>query len=318
MKKLKLIVTSLFSLAILTSSLSSVAFAENADNKSAKIQLNNDDKTYQDKINDPEFQKRLNDAKASKKDYDRFQKIDEEIGYTDFWSSVDLDKLKNYGSIKNKVNLDSVKNKEDIDFTRKVDEYISKIDNLNKKNNIKTDVIEKNAKGEISIGSSSGDSPNNYNTPINVSKAVIGDVFLGSYPGIHAQGEIEHAGIYDGTTVDQCIWSSNGEGEVSSWNRVSGWKTYYNEVWDMNVWPTSESEAEDAFDKAFEDSVGKPYEINADLGSSDTFYCSKIPWWGYKHTGDEYDLRRPNFLPAVTPTLIYNCVWTSQRNKWTS
>lgn len=317
MKRSKLIMMSVFSLALVLSSVPSMAFAKTTDN-SAKVQLSTDDKIYQEKIKDPTVQKRMKQAQASKTDYNRFQQIDKEIGYTAFWSSVDMDKLKNYDSLKNKAGIAAATNTEDANFVKSVDEYISKIDKLNKKNGIKTDVIERNAKGEMAIGSLTGSSPNNFSTPINVSAAVIGDVFLGSYPGIHEQGEIEHAGIYDGTITDQCLWSTDGPGQYSGWDRISHWKTYYNEVWDMNIWPTSTSDATAAFNKAQKDSIGKPYDINANLTSSANFYCSKIPWWGYKYTGDGYDLRRPNFLPAVTPTLIYNCVWSEQRNYWSS
>lgn len=87
---------------------------------------------------------------------------------------------------------------------------------------------------------------------------------LGSKPGISYQGWMEHAGIYDGSNMALSIWSTPGQGLYSKFQTTTAWGAEFNEVWAMNVWPTSLSEATNAYNTAYSLSVNDPYAWNSD------------------------------------------------------
>lgn len=264
------------------------------DSKQKEVQAK-----FNERLKDPKFKDKLEEVKAEKKDLIAEQnKVNKELGISEFWNSFSPDEAKDYyihddGSVTlrdiDKLKLDSssliTKQAEVKGFEKKFKAYINGLNQYNKKNGVAGTVLATDGKGNIAIGDSNGGS-GPYTTVVTITSCMKGDVMTGNDTSrVSYQGVVEHAGIYDGTGSwsDYCILSTDGPGKTTGFDHVSGWAKEYNSIYAWNVWATSAAEASNAYQGAFNDSWGDPYAWNTPLFTTDAWYCSKIPYWGYDY-----------------------------------
>lgn len=287
-------------------------------------------KNYDEAMKDPAFVKKMKEAQNTKTDLAEMQAAEAEIGLSEFWNSVDPNEVKNYYfnadgtvSLKDVSNLSEKEKKEAEkkvkEFEKKFQQFINKIDNYNKKIGVNRKATDSIKNGGLNIGDSTGYGP--YNTYVNAAQMVIGDVVLGSRPGATFQGWMEHAGIYKGVNTDLCIWSIPGQGLQSKFQSKSSWGKEYNEIWAMNVWPVTSSQAASAYQHAYNCSYGDLYDWTTDKWNHSWWYCSKIPYVGYLEK-TLTDLDGNAFSDPdnywVFPSDIYFSAYTSTRAYWCS
>lgn len=266
------------------------------------------------------------------------QMEDLETGRIEFWNSVSPEDMKYYyfhndGSVSlreealttfdegkraaNEVNTvtdeEKTATKKVKDFEEKWKNYISKVDALNKSKGLNVESFKADSNGNIGIGDSTGSG--SYSNYFDYSGIWKGMVFLGDRPGVEAWGWVTHAGIYDGTKDDACIWSASGPGLGVRWEFRSDWAKEFNDIYALDVKNTSLSQNTAAFDTAKSlASAGETYSWNASKGDNDEWYCSKVPFRGYKDaTGIDIDFDSGYW---VWPVDIYNDGDTKIVKRW--
>ncbi|UHA75607.1 hypothetical protein [Paenibacillus sp. 481] len=184
------------------------------------------------------------------------------------------------------------------EFEQKLKAYTSKIAQHNKQLGIISDGLETDGSGNISISSGGGGKGRNS---ITTDGLVKGDIMLLNDPGTSLQGNIDHAGMYDGTKDDNCIYTAQ-PGEGVKWERVSHWRGH-DEAWGLEVTGVTTSTKANAFDQARSAArLGETYYWYAGKGDHNSWYCSKIPWHGYSALGTEIDTNGGYW---VTPDDLY-------------
>lgn len=241
------------------------------------------------------------------------QAEDKATGRIEFWNSVNPKDLKYYyfhndGSVSLREGSAVTPEEEEIakkkvkDFEEKWKKYNKKIDAVNKSQGLTIKAFEADANGNIGIGDSTGSG--SYSNYFSYDGLWKGMVFLGDNPGTNAWGWVRHAGIYDGTTDDSCIWTASGPGQGVKWEKRSDWAKEFNNIYAMDVKNTTSSQNASAFDTAKSLSTGDPYDWQASKGDNDAWYCSKVPFRGYQDvTGIDIDF---DWGYWVWPVDIYN------------
>ncbi len=136
---------------------------------------------------------------------------------------------------------------------------------------------------------------------------VKGDIVFGDQSGGEIYGEITHVGIYDGeaswynTTVILSALPDNGVLKENT----EDWSRYYDYVYISTVKGlTDEEKAEAYYTVAAVADIGEKYSVLASKEETDAWYCSKIPWYGYKNASNSVDLDMDGG-PKVTPEDIF-------------
>lgn len=228
-----------------------------------------------------------------------FQKMDEMTGRLEFFNSLDGEELYRYYinndltvSFKEDVTFSSLKEKalsemQKQAFENKLKEYVSKLNSFNGESSLEVGNYT-DGNGGLAIGSYTGDGTGTNS--LSVSGLVKGDILLLEDDGEpQIQGAIMHAGIYDGSGVDICIYSAGPDGGVR-WESVSDWRKN-DMAWTMYVKGTTTTTRKAAYDTArAEAQWGEPYVWNSSKSNVDEWYCSKIPWYGYKNSSAKIDI----------------------------
>ncbi|GIP22090.1 hypothetical protein [Paenibacillus sp. J22TS3] len=288
MKKYVVAVASLISMCLLSTSLAVAAPVENRLNKSNKLQsiLKSRNETGQDK-------------------------------FLSFAASLDPTIVSHFniqedGSVTvNETGLDAAQKeaafKASKQFEKELKAYQNRINAYNKKLGLNSNEgVKTDGNGGLSFGSGgSGDGTNSFTT----NGLIKGDIVLQNDPGTSIQGDINHGGMYDGSSVDVSIYTAQPNQGVK-WEAVSEWRRH-DEVWGLKTDASSSTEAA-AFNKVRADaSLGETYYWYAGKGDPDSWYCSKIPWYGYSAMGIELDENggywvTPDDLFASSKTHLYN------------
>lgn len=286
------------------------------------------------KLNDQNFIKGILDARKTKTELSKIKELDNELGISKFWSSVTPKELEQYyihddgtvtlrdsnvltsKSVKSGASSETGNSDKAKQIERNLKQYVSVLEKHNKNIGVNRKVLQTDGDGRITnAGDFSGEE--NYNTDCDLSEAIKGDVLVGDKPGIGIQGQYEHAGIYNGKGYsDNCIFSNDGFGKTARFDSVSGWDKEYNSVYDLNVWTASSDQAIKAYKVAYSTFYGTPYAFGEKY-DTDTSYCSKIPWYGYK-VGCDIDLDGTDVNDEfVLPISLYSSDNTSVRHHWT-
>lgn len=230
-----------------------------------------------------------------------FKQMDNATGRTQFWNSVDATALEEYYinedlsvEFKNKNNKSSSDVAEKQKFEKNLKQYVSKVEDYCEKEGMEFNDMIVDGKGGLNVGSLSGNG-NGTNT-LSVSSLVKGDIILLNDGGTQIYGAIMHAGIYDGTKVDLCIYSASPNATSTCkttgvrWERVSDWRKN-DQAWTMNVKGTTKKQRETAFNYVRKyATVGEKYDWSASKSSTSKWYCSKIPWYAYKNSSVKIDI----------------------------
>lgn len=199
-------------------------------------------------------------------------------------------------------------------FEQNLKDCVSRVETYCEKNNVKFNKNVTDGKGGLLVGSSNGDGQGTNS--LSVSGLVKGDVLLLNDGGVQIWGAIMHAGIYDGTSSDLCIYSAspNAGGNNNNvgvrWERVSDWRKN-DQAWTLTVKGTSTSQRKAAFDYVRKyATIGESYEWSCGKNSTDKWYCSKIPWYAYKKSGTNIDIDGDGGY-WVWPIDIYNSTKTN-------
>lgn len=157
-------------------------------------------------------------------------------------------------------------------------EYTAKLKAFNKKQGIESDGLEITPNGEISIGGNIGGNGDGVNS-LTLNGRYKGDIVLQNDPGLSIQGYINHAGIYDGTTSDLCIYTAQPNDGVK-WESVSQWRNH-DDTYVLTTNYTTSTQAS-AFNWARSKAgYGETYYWYAGKNDDDSWYCSKVVWRGY-------------------------------------
>ena len=254
-------------------------------------------------------------------EYLRFQV---EVGVTEFWESLDLEEMDKYfinedGSVyfRNSGEKTAEEIAKKKAFEEKFKDYINRIEVYCDKSGLKFNKNFTDGKGNFLAGSSNGDGQGTNS--LSVSNCVKGDVLLLNDGGVQIWGAIMHAGIYDGTSSDLCIYSASPNAAANNnnvgvrWERLSDWRKN-DQAWTLYVENTSSSQKSYAFDYVtYYATPGEAYDWKASKSSTSKWYCSKIPWFAYKEspTGIDSDSDGGKWC---WPIDIYNSTKTGLRN----
>lgn len=227
-----------------------------------------------------------------------FSQIDQEVGYSEFWNSINPDEVKNLLIDDNgNVTIDDANitenDKKDAEakkakFEEKFNKYIEKINTYNKKLGLDKKAISTDGNGHPAIGSitGDGDGTNNFST----SGFWKGDVMLLDDPGVEWQGAITHGGIYDGTSMDYCIYSAENNEKGVTWESITQWRKH-DSAYGIWVGYFSSTKCAEAYDKAKSVAdFGEPYVWYSSKSDTSQWYCTKIPWYGYKNASTATDI----------------------------
>lgn len=247
-----------------------------------------------------------------KKFLDEFRKIDQATGRVEFWRNMNPEELEKY-YINDDLSIDfkDSTNQRPIDIQKKENfeqnfkQYVSNIKDYCEKEGQVFDTDITDGEGGLGVGGITGDG--NGTNSLSVSSCVKGDVLLLNNDEVHIYGAILHGGIYDGSSTDLCIYSASKNGSPTGvrWERVSDWRKN-DQAWTLYVKGTSNKQRANAFDYVHNVAgYGESYDWNASKSSTDSWYCSKIPWYAYKNSGTNIDIDSDGGLWCY-PIDIYN------------
>lgn len=294
------------------------ASAQDLDEKMKEGMNVNQLKVLEEKDTEDVYEDYVPNQPEIEKDYGMVE-IHAKLGVGDFWNNIDGEEVSQYYinddlsvSFKDNTKLSSKKEQQIKDskrknFEKQLKEYVSKIESYNNKES-KVKKSSKNSKytdgkGGLKIGSYPGDGTGSNS--LTVSGLVKGDILLLEDDGQpQIQGAIMHAGIYDGSNMDMCIYSST-DGVGVRWECVSDWRK--NDcAWTLCVKNTTTSQRTAAWDKMkSECQYREPYKWNSSKSNVDEWYCSKQPWYGYKNSSVNKDIDFDGGY-WVLPIDIYN------------
>lgn len=173
------------------------------------------------------------------------------------------------------------------DFPQKFKSFIMRIDKYNKKNgynnsfNVK-DILDSNniyQNSSIPMGGGNGDGKNGLDPDY----LLTGDIVLVNNPGVHIQGPIQHAGMMDKRLYKDynsgCYISAQPKLGVI-YETTNDYRNKYDEAFVCEVNYLTDYQAIAAVDRVTP-YLGKPYYWYAPKTSTDKWYCSKVPWYGY-------------------------------------
>lgn len=179
------------------------------------------------------------------------------------------------------------------DFEEKFKKFAKKLDDLNKKHYYKSSfdvakiVYSQNifAETSITMGGGNGDGTNALN-PTNM---ISGDICLINNPGYHLQGAIQHASMMDKRLYfnenSPCYLTAQPDLGVI-YETTKQYKTGYDEAWILRVNGLTTTQALAALDKV-DVYLGKPYLWYIAKASTEYWYCSKLPWYGYNYANNK-------------------------------
>jgi hypothetical protein len=230
-----------------------------------------------------------------------FLETDKKIGITNFWNSINVEEVEKYY-----INEDmSVSYKEGVTFATEEEKTLSdakkenfekelkgitsKVDAFNAQNGVQ-EVDHTDGNGGLKVGGLTGDG--NGTNSLSVSGLVKGDILLLDDGTTHIYGAIMHAGMYDGSSTDMCIYSASPNDATPGvgWESVSDWRK--NDIaWTVYVSGTTTTQRKDAWNTVTDQATwGEPYVWNSSKSNVDEWYCSKIPWYGYKNGSAGIDI----------------------------
>lgn len=259
-----------------------------------------------------------------KTQFAEFAAFEKAVNLKEFWNSVIPEDMEKYfinsdGSVNFRTagekTADEIAKKEA--FEKSLKDCVARVESYCSKNGIKFNTEITDGKGGLLVGSSNGDGQGTNS--LSVSGLVKGDVLLLNDGGVQLWGAIMHAGIYDGTSSDLCIYSAspNAGGNNNNvgvrWERVSDWRKN-DQAWTLSVKGTSTAQRKAAFDyvKSYA-TLGESYTWYCTKNSTNDWYCSKIPWFGYKKSGTNIDIDYDGGY-WVWPIDIYNSSKTNLIN----
>ncbi|TYA14604.1 hypothetical protein FRY98_02660 [Paenibacillus faecis] len=173
---------------------------------------------------------------------------------------------------------DEVASKEIENVENALKEYTDKLKEFNKKQGIESNGLDITPNGEISISGNIGGNGDGVNS-LTLQGRDKGDIVLQNDPGLSIQGYINHAGIYDGTTSDVCIYTAQPDIGVT-WETVDQWRNH-DDAYVLTTGYTTATQAS-AFNWAYSlAGYGETYYWYAGKDDDDSWYCSKVAWRGY-------------------------------------
>lgn len=238
-----------------------------------------------------------NQPTRPKESLGEFKALDNATGRKKFWNSIDPSQLSKYYinddlsvDFKNASNKTASDIAEKEKFEAKLKQYVSKVEKYCEKKDMKFNDNISDDKGGIIVGGITGDG--NGTNKLSVSNLVKGDIVLLNDGGTQIYGAIMHAGIYDGSSVDLCIYSASPNGSPTGvrWERVSDWRKN-DQAWTMKVKGTTKQQRATAYNYVRKYATyGEKYDWSASKSSTNKWYCSKIPWYAYKKSSVNIDI----------------------------
>lgn len=246
---------------------------------------------------DPQLSKEINDFWAAQ--------TEKEVEMYDFNSDGEVTLKKEHETMSNQKQLKEFRK----DFTN----LVNRVHESNLQKGIHKDKVDISKGGKLLFGaSSSGCSCHEGTTcrgSINLNDMKRGDVLLQNCPGTAIYGEFEHVGFYAGPKFGRARSAQPDEGVCLEYPRHWGLhkSLYLTRVVKNNGAWVGATVADNAFDKACQEAqLGEPYNILSSKTNVNSWYCSKIPWYGYKNSKNalKIDIDATNDS-HVTPDNIY-------------
>ncbi len=183
--------------------------------------------------------------------------------------------------------------------------FDNKMEEVNKRHNRINQIMGKNISNK---GGDHGPGDGNALSYKDLEKwAVKGDILLGDNVGKSIQGDINHAGIYNGeaSKYNGNVILSAQPGPGVLMESIGKWSDDNNLVMIVTVKHISDEEKAKAYDTvAAVADIGEEYSLLTLKFTTKEWYCSKIPWYAYNNIDKHIDIDADGGI-FVSPTDIY-------------